>query len=44
MVKDQKRFLKKIKELKPYLFEFNKSNKIKDKTYLFDYAVNNKSY
>lgn len=42
MIKDCKNFLNKIKELKPYLVEFNKNNIIKDKIYPPDWAVRGK--
>lgn len=39
MVKNYKRFLNKIKDLKPYLLKFNKDDIIKNKMWLFDYII-----
>lgn len=39
MVEDCKRFLNKIKKLKPYLVKFNKDNTMKSKIYRLDYIV-----
>lgn len=42
IIESCKRFLKKIKELKLYLVEFDKNSIIKNKTYLFDYILGSK--
>ena len=39
VVKDCKRFLNKIEELKPYLVKFNEDGIIKDKTYILNYVI-----
>ena len=39
MVKDCKRFLNKMEDMKSYLVEFNENGTIKDKTYLSDCKV-----
>ena len=40
---DYKRFLNKMKDLKPYLIEFNKNGTMKDKTYSLDCIVRNEN-
>lgn len=42
MVEDCERFLKKIEKLRLYLIEFETNDAIKNKTYLFNCAVNGK--
>lgn len=44
MVKDYKRFLNKMEDLKPYLIKFNKNNIIKNKTYFTDCIVEDENY
>lgn len=39
VVKDRKRFLKKIEKLKPYLVEFNEDGTMKKKNYSTNYAI-----
>lgn len=39
VIKDRKRFLKKMEELKPYLVEFNKDSTMKEKNYSANCAV-----
>lgn len=41
MVKDRNSFLTRMKDLKPYIVEFEENNAIKPKIYLFDYAARN---
>lgn len=44
VMKDYKRYLKKMEELKHNLVELNKNSKIKDKTYLLDYIEGGEDY
>lgn len=44
VVEDCKNFLKKIEELKLYMFEFEKNVVIKDKIYLSDYTIHGNDY
>lgn len=39
IIEDSKNFFKKMKELKPYIVEFEKDNIIKPKLYHFNYIV-----
>lgn len=39
MVEDSNRFFKKMKELKPYLVEFNENSTIKNKIYVPYYKI-----
>lgn len=44
VVENHKIFLNKIKELKPYIVEFNKDGTIKTKIYFLDYIVKGKNW
>ena len=44
MIKDCKRFLNKIKDLKLYLIKFNEDGTMKDKTYSPNCAVGDEDY
>ena len=44
LVKDCAKFLNLMKDIKPYLVEFNEDDTIKDKVYCPDYVVNNNDY
>lgn len=44
IIEDYKRFLKKIKDLRPYLFKLNENDILKNKTYLFNNIISIKNY
>ena len=44
MVEDYVNFLRRIKELKPYMVEFNEDGKMKSKMYLSNWIVNSEEH
>lgn len=44
MIKDCKKYLIKIEEVKSYLIEFDENGEIKNKIYLFDNIIGDKNY